>query len=223
MNAVPPTAYNTAETPEAYRSLSVPAVGSVVCGLASLLVVFGWQLTVIPLVGVWLGRTALRRIRRTPDQFSGAALAQTGIGLSLVFCAVGWLWLWYAETQEVPHGYTRVAYEELQGDASTGGRVIPARARALDGKKVYVKGYMYPGRQQLNLKEFLISRDNGRCAFCMPDPTPTDLVRVTLTGDLHTDYTTHMIGLGGTLHVEEDPEKLARQGVAYHLEADYIH
>jgi hypothetical protein len=52
---------------------------------------------------------------------------------------------------------------------------------------------------------------------------PTDLVRVTLEGDLRTDYTTHIVGLGGTLRVEEDPERIARQGMAYHLEADYIH
>ncbi len=214
---------HASQTPDVYRSLSAPAVGSVLCGLASVLLVFGWQMTLIPLLGILLGRVALRRIHRAPDQFSGEGLAWTGIGLSLLLGFAGCVWLWYAAAQEVPHVYTRVQYEELQGDAATGGRVVPQRAKELNGKRVYVKGYMYPGRQQLDLKEFIISRDNGRCNFCMPNPTPTDLVRVTLTGDLRTDYTTRIVGVGGTLRVEEDPEKLARQGMAYHLEADYIH
>jgi len=211
------------DPPEAYRSLSALAVGALFCGLASVLVVFGWQMTVVPLLGIVVGRKALARIRRAPDQLSGAALARTGIGLSVFLGAAGWFWLWYAEAREVPHGYVKVQYEELQGDTATGGRAVPKRAHELNGKKIYVKGYMYPGRQQVDLKEFIISRDNGRCNFCMPNPAPTDLVRVTLEGDLRTDYTTHTVGLGGTLRVEEDPEKIARQGMAYHLEADYIH
>jgi hypothetical protein len=193
------------------------------CGVFSVLVVFGAKLTVIPVLGIVLGRMALKRIRRAPNELSGAGLARTGVALSVVFCAAGWIWLCYAQAKEVPHGYTQVQYEELQGDAATGGRTIPKRALELDGKKIFVKGYMYPGRQQVDLKEFIISRDNGRCNFCMPNPTPTDLVRVTLTGDLRTDYTTHIVGFGGTLRVEQDPEKIARQGMAYHLEADYIH
>jgi len=213
---------DTRNEPERYRSLSALAVAALGCGLLSVLVVFGWAMTVFPVVGILLGRAALVRIRRAPEEYSGAALARAGIGLSVFFWVGGSLWLWYVQAKEVPHGYTAVAYEELQGDASTGGRTIPKRALVLNGKKIFVKGFMYPGRQQVDLKQFLISRDNGRCNFCMPNPTPTDLVNVTLTGDLRTDYTTHIVALGGTLRVEQDPEKMARQGMAYHLEADYI-
>lgn len=208
---------------EAYRTLCSLSVASLVCGVLSALVVFGWTLGVIPLCGLLLGRAALKRIRRSPEELSGAALARVGMGLCLAFWAAGSLWLYWAHAKEVPHGYTEVGYEELQGDAATGGRSIPKRALDLDKKKIFVKGYMYPGRQQLELRQFIISRDNGRCNFCMPNPTPTDLVHVTLAGDLRTDYTTHIIALGGTLHVETDPEKIARKGTAYHLDADYIH
>lgn len=219
-----PTSSPSAVTdPEKYRSLSPLAVAALLCGLLSVLVVFGAQMTAIPVIGIVLGRLALKRIRRAPDELSGIGFAQAGIGLSVFFCAAGWLWMFYAQAKEVPHGYTKVEYEELQGDAVIGGRTVPKRALELEGKKIFVKGYMYPGRQQVDLKEFIISRDNGRCNFCMPNPTPTDLVRVTLTGDLRTDYTTHIVGFGGVLRVEQDPDKLARQGMAYHLEADYIH
>lgn len=206
-----------------YRSLCPLAVASLVCGVFSVLVMFGWKLAALPVAGILFGRAALKRIRRAPEEISGAAVARVGIGLSAFFWAGGYLWLFYAHAKEVPHGYTAVNYEELQGDTSTGGRTIPKRALDLDGKKIFVKGYMYPGRQQLDLKQFLISRDNGRCNFCMPNPTPTDLVHVTLAGDLRIDYTTHIIALGGTLRVETDPEKIARKGMAYQLDADYIH
>lgn len=206
-----------------YRSLSVRAVVGLVFGLFSTLVVFGWTLALIPVLGILVSRSALKQIRRAPGELSGAGVARAGVVLSLVFWIAGWAWLLYAEAKEVPHGYTAVAYEDLQGDETTGGRTVPERAAELDGKKIYVKGYMYPGRQQLDLKQFIISRDNGRCNFCMPDPTPTDLVHVTLVGDLKTDYTTHIIGVGGTLRVETDPEALARKGMAYQLDADYLH
>ena len=206
----------------AYRSLSALAVAGLVCGVFSMLVIFGWTLAAVPVAGILFSRAALKRIRRAPEELSGAGLARTGMGLCLFFWAGGYLWLSYAHAKDVPHGYTAVAYEELQGDASTGGRSIPQRAMELDGKKIFVKGYMYPGRQQLDLKQFIISRDNGRCNFCMPNPTPTDLVHVTLAGDLRTDYTTHIIALGGTLHVETDPEKIARKGTAYHIDAEYL-
>jgi hypothetical protein len=205
-----------------YRSLSALAVASMVCGVLSVLVMFGVTLAVIPVAGILLGRAALKRIRRAPEELSGAAVARAGIALCVAFWMAGYIWLYYAHAKEVPHGYTEVSYEELQGDTATGGREIPKRAMELDKKKIFVKGYMYPGRQQLDLKQFIISRDNGRCNFCMPNPTPTDLVHVTLTGDLATDYTTHIVALGGTLHVETDPEKIARKGTAYHLDADYI-
>jgi hypothetical protein len=206
-----------------YRSLCPLAVAGLVCGVFSALVVFGWTFAAVPVGGVLFGLAALKRIRRAPGELSGAALARLGIALSALFWAGGSVWLLYAHAKEVPHGYTEVRYEELQGDVSTGGRTIPKRALELADKKIFVKGYMYPGRQQLDLKQFIISRDNGRCNFCMPSPTPTDLVHVTLAGDLRTDYTTHIIALGGTLRVETDPEKIARKGMAYHLDADYIH
>ena len=82
---------------------------------------------------------------------------------------------------------------------------------------------MYPGRQQFGLRKFLFSRDNGVCKFCMPQPTPTDLIQVTLTGDLETQYTTRLVSLGGIFHVDRDPAVFKTYGgVAYSMDADVL-
>jgi hypothetical protein len=220
MRGTGPTPDGLAER-DRYRSLSALAVAALLLGPLSILVLVGQALVLLPLTAIVCGVLALRRIRRAPDELSGASLARLGIALAAAGWIGAWLWLAYARAAEIPHGYTAINYEELQGDTSTGGHV-PARAQELNGKKIFVKGYMYPGRQQVDLKQFIISRDNGRCTFCTPNPTPTDLVHVTLAGDLRTDYTTHLLALGGTLRVEDDPLKIAKQGLIYHLDADYL-
>jgi hypothetical protein len=78
---------------------------------------------------------------------------------------------------------------------------------------------MYPGRQQFGLKRFIMSRDNGYCKYCEPNPKATDLIEVTMAGDSETRYTRKLIGLGGAFQVDQD----AKPGRAvYRLEADYL-
>jgi hypothetical protein len=204
-----------------YRSLSRWAVASVVLGLLSLLTAIDWIFLLVPIVGIWTARVALRQIERLEDVYTGRGLARTGLILCIVFGLSGGGWWITAKAREVPHGYTPVTYAELKADDRSG-ELYPARAMELNDKKIFVKGYMYPGRAQVGLSQFLISRDNGTCAYCTPNPTPTDLIHVILVGDLRTNYTTHPIALGGRLRVETDPARIARDGMVYHLEADYL-
>jgi hypothetical protein len=206
----------------AYRALSTLAVTSVACGGLSLLVVFDWSLFAIPLAGIALGLLAIRRIRARPDQLAGERLALVGIGLSVALGASGWGWLAAARAAEVPHGYIAVGYADLQPDPDHAEQQIPPKARELSGKKIFIKGYMYPGRQQYGLKKFIISRENGYCKFCTPDPQPTDLIVVTMAGDLETRYTRKLLHLGGKLEVNEDWASGKSGHVLYQLEADYI-
>jgi hypothetical protein len=204
-----------------YRSLSRWAVASVVLGLLSLLTAVDWMFLLLPLVGIWAAWVGLRQIERLGDVYTGRGLARTGFILCIVLGLAGSGWWAFSKAQEVPHGYTAVTYAELKADDRSG-ELFPARAMELNDKKIFVKGYMYPGRAQVALREFLISRDNGTCAYCTPNPTPTDLIHVVLAGDLRTNYTTHPIALGGRLRVETDPARIARDRVVYHLEADYL-
>ena len=74
----------------------------------------------------------------------------------------------------------------------------------------------------VNLKQFTMSRDNGSCKFCIPDPQPTDLISVELTGDLQVAYTKNLIYVGGKLSLMPEEEAASQGGVAYRLEADYF-
>ncbi len=191
-----------------YRSLSLAAVLSLVAGALSVTLFVNGLLLPVPIVGMYLGWRALKRIARTPEEFTGVELAWTGIGLSAFFLLAGSGWLLFRRASEVPYGYQRIEYAELQPDQTVEGQVVPPGTKDLDGKKVFIKGYMYPGRQQVHLRWFLLCPTNGVCTFCLPNPRPTELIDATLTGDLETQYTTQLIGIGGKFHVDpDDPHK----------------
>ena len=171
-----------------------------------------------PLLGIGLGWLAQRRIRQSPDEWTGLGLARLGIGLSISLWVVGYGWLAVARTREVPFGYTLVHYELLQPDPNAHAEPIPQSALDMQDKKVFIKGYMQPRRQQTGIREFILCPSNGECPFCTPNPKRTEMIRVVLQGDLETIYTTHLIGVGGRFQVDaEDPS-----GVPYSLEADII-
>jgi hypothetical protein len=225
-----------------YRWLNPWAVGSVVFGLLSVLTIFGWSLGLIPLAGVVLGVLALRQVRRAGQEMMGFKLAVLGIGLSVVLWSAGYGWLIYVHRTQAPPGYLLVSYEMLHSEPGEAEGTIPQAALDLVDKNVFIKGYMYPGRMQTGIKEFILSRDNGVCAYCMPNPKPTDLVQVNLIHGLEASYTTHLIGLGGKFSVltdepeetededappqidrEQEQKKKKKSGeILYYLEADYI-
>ena len=136
--------------------------------------------------------------------------------------AIAFVWVAVARAVEVPPGYTLVGYTELQADPDRPEQQVPPKATELSGKKVFIRGYMYPGRQRFGLKKFIISRENGYCKFCTPNPKPTDLIVVTLAGDLETRYTRKLLRLGGRFEVNEDWASGKSGHALYRLEADYI-
>jgi hypothetical protein len=201
-----------------YRAVSRAAATSVVVGSLSILMVLSWYLAVIPVLAIYLGWRGLKQIARTPEEYTGENLAWTGIGLAVVFFVVGSGWLLLVRASEVPYGYQRVDYAELQPDANVPGQIVPPAALELNDKKVFIKGYIVPGRQQVRLRKFSLCPTNGVCTFCVPNPKPTEIIVVSLCGDLMTDYSTQLIGIGGKFHVDpEDPH-----GKPYSMEVDCL-
>jgi hypothetical protein len=201
-----------------YRALCPTAVASVAVGAFSFLTALHWSLALVPLVGIGLGWQAVRRIGRAPQEWAGLTLARFGIGLSIGLWVVGYGWLLLAGVREVPYGYQRVTYEMLQPDPNAPAEPIPQSALDMQDKRVFIKGYMQPRRQQTGIKEFILCPTNGECPFCIPNPKRTEMIRVILQGDLETIYSTHLIGAGGRFQVDPaDPS-----GIPYSLEADYL-
>lgn len=208
------------DAPVEYRALSTLAVLSLVLGGFSAAAALGWSLGAIPALGALSGALALFRIRRNPTELTGAALARVGLCLSLVFWAGGWGWLSYVYATEVPDGYRRITYGELQPEQP--GQLFPPSALELDGQQVFIKGYVYPGAQTSGIRQFVLVRDNGTCCFGGPTPKLTDMIEVTLRDPLRLQYSTNMRKLGGILRVQptESGSELGR--VIYHLDADYL-
>ena len=102
-----------------------------------LLVVAG----LIPLAGIIFGLAGGRRIRSARTSGPACGWRRSGMGVSVraYGCwAVGWLI--FVHASEVPFGYSEVTYEKLQPGP---GELIPEKARELDDKKVFIKGYMH--------------------------------------------------------------------------------
>jgi hypothetical protein len=199
-----------------YRAINPLAVASVAAGVLSIATALHGSLAVIPVAGIVLGWRALRQIRNTPDEWTGLGLAQTGIGLSAALWVVGSGWLLFARASEIPYGYQPVSYESLQPDPNKPTEPIPQTALDMQDRKVFIRGYMQPRRQQTGIKDFILCPTNGECPFCIPNPKPTEKIRVTLQGDLETSYTTHPIGVAGRFRVNQDDPN----GIAYGLDAD---
>jgi hypothetical protein len=221
-----------------YRALSSTAVASVVFGALSVLIFLGARdtlesalmLTPLPMAGVALGIRALRKIRANPDQFSGAGAAKAGLAMSAACLVGGLAFAFYVRITEVPKGYVPTSFAEFKPDEvdQRGGHAVPPEVAALDGKKVFIKGYMRPGTHyssggsavNQHIKRFLLVRDNYQCCFGdLSTVKYFDQMAVNLNGPITVDYTTGLYRLGGTLHVAE--RNLIAGGPVFQLEADH--
>src|SRR6476646_733458 len=123
-------------------------------------------LNLAPLVCcVW----ALSRIRREPERYSGQGMARIGLALSLVLRIGGVGYGGYVYATEVPDGYARISFAEMKPDElqERGGAIVPPDIAALEGQKIFIKGYI---RQDTittmrNIGEFSLVRDNQQCCF----------------------------------------------------------
>lgn len=205
-----------------YRALNTLAVVSFVAGLLSALAFLDWLLAVIPMLGIVLGVLALRKIRAFPQEYTGEHFALAGTLLSSLFLVGGWTRLAYVYQTEVPEGHQRISYDDLQPQPEET-TYVPAQAQQLDGKKVFIKGYVYQptGGQTSGLRQFILVRDRGQCCFG-GNPKITDMILVKLTGGLEAEFNMQPRKLAGTFHVQPAQGMHGLGNVLYELEADYL-
>ncbi|NCX98593.1 MAG: hypothetical protein EBX35_08465, partial [Planctomycetia bacterium] len=118
---------------------------------------------------------------------------------------------------ELPEGFTRLNYAMLQplpGDPPT---ALPDSARAMHGRDVLLKGYMYPGSRQRGITEFLLCRDQGDCCFG-GTPKITDRVLVRLSDPEGIDFTQRLVKIAGRFRIEPAGTADLGGGVLYHLD-----
>lgn len=208
---------------EQYRAVSTAAVASLIIGLLSIAAFLDWTMLAIPVIGVALSSFAWLKVKRHPLELTGLGMARTGLILSVVFFVTGLSYLSYIYATEVPEGYERISYAELQPDPDRAGEQVPASAMDLEGKKIFIKGFIYPGREKEGIRQFLLVRDQGDCCFG-GNPKITDRIQVTLVDPLRLNYQSRLHKVSGVFHVE--PVKTAvggaKGGVLYHLKADHL-
>ena len=121
---------------------------------------------------------------------------------------------------DTPPGYYRISYTLLQPDEADKSQQPPPAARELEGKRVFVKGYMYPGRQSTGITEFILQPTDHNCPYCIPDPKETEMIQVKLIHGIKANYRAKVRGVGGVFHIRspDDEEK----GLLYQIKADYL-
>lgn len=207
-----------------YKPISPAAAAGLALGLLSVVAAITvadigpWTFAAVPVAGLLLGVRGVGSVRRY--DMAGLGAARAGVLLSGLALVGGLAFYAYVAATEVPEGYERISYEPLQ---PSGAGPISEAAQALDGKKVYIKGYMYPTSQRRGIKSFVLCRDNGDCCFG-GKPKANDMVEITLKDPLVANYTTSLHGVGGTLRVKAETSEGGLGTVLYHIDdADVLH
>jgi len=220
---LPPEEYQDSQfIRERYREVNKLAVTSLAFGLLSVMTFVDWMLAALPILGIILALVAFHQINRRPEEVTGKGFARAGLGLSVLFWIVGYGWLIHSYYAEVPPGYEPISFATLQPDPSKKGSILPVGIEELAGKRIYLRGYMYPGRRSVGIKEFVFVPTRGHCKFCSRSLKSTEMIQVKLVGDHETDYHTQMTGVGGVLKINEHEAANPLGGLPYEIEADYI-
>ena len=191
-----------------------------VCALSGLLSPLG---LLFALFGLSLGTVAVRQIRRAEGDLSGSMLAHAGVALSAVLLVGGSaLHVFWYQT-EVPEGFQRINFTldiARKGFVieDTQSRVHPDVAH-LDGKPLFVKGYMYPEQQQEGLSSFILCRDNGQCCFG-GQPKLTDMIKVKMAKGLSARYSDGLVSVAGVFRLGE--QRAGPSEPVYELEATHF-
>ncbi len=223
-----------------YRPLSTGAIASAVLGVLSLLMFVAGRdslqaclmLSPIPLVGLTVGLKALAAIRSMPDQLSGRKAAQVGVALAIVSLIGGIGFAGYVHATEVPAGYVRTSFQAFRPDEvdERRGAAIPVDIQNLDGKKVFIKGFVRPGTTitkdgtpvRRRAGRFLLVRDNNECCFGDQNKVKYyDQALVSLVDNKTMDDSRRLFRVGGTLRILPERSRAPGRPV-YLLEADYL-
>ena len=214
-----------------YRSISKTAILSMVFAIFALIAVpFMFLIPEVAIfvgflasIGIGFGLLAVWGLKRYPDEIVGWGPAKIGLIGSLVFAVGGFGLYGYVYATEVPPDHQRISFSMLKPDKRKE-ELVPQAAFDLDGKKVFIKGFVRPGQRRVGLKQFILVGDFGDCCFG-GNPEITDVIAVDLLGDLKVDYSYRLRRIAGTFKLNPGRRLVDEDGIPqvfYTIEADYI-
>ncbi len=216
-----PATFSDAEA-DVYKSVSRAAVASLILGFVGLIAFPLLPVLLLSIVGLAFTLVAVRGFRRFPDELLGRPLAWVGGAICLLTVVCAPAYHTYVYMTEVPEGYTRLNFAVLKS-----GRGEPdeptAAALEMDGKKVFLKGYIHPSSMDASVsRRFVLVPDLGTCCFGGQPPL-THMIEVSLTGDQFARRSLRKQRLAGTLKVKQNLKPIdGLTGVFYQLRADIL-
>ena len=190
-----------------YHPVPILAPVSLFLGITSLFAFITIGGLPIALIGLVVSAWCLLRILRSDGVMGGRLFAWSGLVLSLVSFVGGGVMQSVLYATEVPEGFARMNFTD---DISKKGFVIENGYRmphpdvmALDGEKIFLKGYMYPSRRTENFSAFVFCRDSGQCCFG-GTPKLEDMIVVELPEGQTVDFFSGLVSVAGTFHLRED-------------------
>lgn len=217
-----PSLANPPAASEVYRSLSRAALASCVLAVFGITAFATPFLVVVPLVGVIFAVLSFVAFRKFPDELVGKPLAYIGASACGAWLILAPAWHGYVYATEVPEGYARTNFSSLMSE-SEHNDYPTAEALALDGKSIFIKGYIHPTSMDTMMsKRFVIVPDLGTCCFGGQPPL-THMIEVTLSGEQYAHKNMRKQRLAGTLHVNRNLKPVdGLTGVFYQLRADIL-
>jgi len=206
-----------------YRAMSSTAIASLVfASMAALMGFFVWLGLGLAIIGIAVGVMAISKINLYPNEFDGKQIAIAGVVLNLAILALGIAMHSYIYLTEVPEGYSRVQFYELQ-QADNGPNMPTEKAIEINGQSVFLKGYIHPSSGGGLLKHFILVPDLGTCCFG-GQPKSSDMIEVTLNGGQTTKAGFRKKKLAGVFQVNQAPEKVTDfdNNLFYRMKVDQI-
>jgi hypothetical protein len=209
-----------------YKAISRGAVVAIVMAVLAIpgLIPEFAPLLALCILGIIAAIVALRSIRRYPEEFSGRGLALAALAINGLLLGGGASLHTYTYMTEVPEGYTRVKFYELQQDGSGNKLQRPTdKAIEVHDQDIFLKGYIHPSSGSGLLKHFILVPDLGTCCFG-GQPESSDMVEVTLSGGQSTEANMRKKKLAGKFRVNQAPQSLTDfdNAVFYRLRADQV-
>jgi len=204
-----------------YKSVCLFSILGIILAVFSFASLLATILMFLPVIGVVVSLLGIFKVRKFPDELTGLGLAKIALLINATLLVAVFGIYSYVYATEVPEGYQRISFSQLQPVRGESG-VVPSRALALNGEKVFIKGYTYPGEKRQDLKTFVMVPDIGTCCFG-GQPALTDMIEVTLDDPLRASYSMRCRKLTGILEVDDEVKPLSGLGgVYYRLKADGI-
>lgn len=186
---------------------------------------FAWDmLLIVPLIGSVLAFLGWRQVSRSAGAYSGGLMAAAcALLLPMMTASAAGLHLYFYAT-EVPEGFQRVSFATDIADkgflTDRGEMGIHPDVEALADQPVFLKGYMYPTRDTLNLSSFVLCKDSGDCCFG-GQPKMTDMVYVEMEPGRTVDYRAGLVSVAGVFRTTPSLDPTGLNPV-YKLDGQYF-